>query len=124
MKDRWYVAVFVLQSEVYAPVADPPLFDHQVRLIKASDAEAAYERALFVGRSEEHSYRNASGQEVRWKFLGLHDLVELEKEPQDGSELYSFRSEAQDVFEIVPKEKLTAFFITTMQDQPAREVLK
>ena len=124
MKDRWYVAVFVLHSEVYAPVADAPLFDHQVRLIRASDAEAAYERALFLGRGEEHSYRNADGQEVRWKFLGLHDLVELETEPEDGSELYSFLRDAQGAFEVMPKDKLTVFYVRSMPDQPASQLLE
>ena len=121
--DRWYVAVAVLQSEIQAPVVDPPLFDHQVRLLRAPNAEAAYERALFLGRSEEHSYKNVDGRKVRWKFLGLHDLVELDGDVRDGAEVYSFMLTPEDAFSILPKEKLTVFWLASLPDRPVEELL-
>ena len=121
--NRWYVAVVVMQSEIHAPVADPPLFDHQIRLLRAPNAEAAYERALFLGKSEEHSYKNVDGQKVGWKFLGLHDLIELDGDVRDGTEVYSFMLTLEDAFSIPPKEKLTVFWLASLQDRPVEELL-
>ena len=118
----WYAAVLVLQSEVYSPSPDLPLFDHQIRLVRADNAEAAYERALFIGKSEEQAYTNPIGQEVRWRFLGLHDLVELtELSEFDSAEIYSFRVSAGRQFGVVPKEKLTVFWLEKLPDRPVNE---
>src|SRR5215213_8007920 len=104
---EWYVAVLVLRAVAHAPSPDEPLTDHQVRLIHAVDPESAYQRAMFLGRSEEHTYANTAGHDVSWQFQGLHDLVELPAAPAlDGAEVYSFRLHGSAAFAVMPKEKL------------------
>lgn len=121
---RWYAAVLVLQSEVLAPTSDEPLVDHQIRVILASDPNTAYERALFLGRAEEHTYTNAYGQTVVWKFIGLHDLCELETAGiSDTAEVYSFLTRSDHAWRALPKEQLTVFWSARNQNRDARELL-
>ncbi len=47
----------VLESSILEGWSDPSV-DVQFRLIRAPHAEAAYERALILGRQDEHSYEN------------------------------------------------------------------
>ena len=93
---HWHIAVLVLESSIVDGPSDPSV-DVQFRLIRAPDAEAAYDRALALGRKAEHSYENPYGQTCVWTFKGLKDLQEI---IEDGV--------AED--HVVPKERLTAFF--------------
>ena len=121
---RWYAAVLLLGSEVQSPSADESPVDHQVRLIAAADSEAAYQRALSLGKSEEHSYENAFGQIVRWRFLGLHDLVEFLAPPSEGSEVFSFMASKGTAWLPLPKEKLTVFRLATERETPTDELIR
>jgi hypothetical protein len=117
--DRWYVAVLILECEVLAPSDEGALIDHQLRLIRAADADTAYQRAQFVGRSEETEYKNPDGRQVRWRFRGLHDLTELKaSDITDGVEVYSFRLRAERALEVLPKEQLTVFWLDRLRDTP------
>src|SRR5690348_13603996 len=106
-----YVAVLVLESMIDALSAESPLVDHQIRLVEAVNADSAYERALFLGRSEEHTYTNADGKRVHWAFRGLHDLCELDSAVGDGVEIYSFRRDASDSLPVVAKDRLSVFWL-------------
>jgi hypothetical protein len=122
--DRWYVAVLILECEVLAPIHEEALIDHQVRLIRAADPDVAYQRALFLGRSEETEYENRDGQQVRWRFCGLHDLTELQvSDISDGVELTSFRLRGERALEVLPKEKLSVFWLDKLPDTPVQEWL-
>jgi hypothetical protein len=86
--ERWYVAVAVVASRVDGLPHDP-LVDLQLRLIRATDDEQAYRRAIEVGSRLGHSYRNAEGTEVVWEFRGLRDLRQLDHEElSHGAEVY------------------------------------
>ncbi len=50
----------------------------QYRLVRAADAETAYERALALGRRGQHSYENCNGDTCEWMFAGLEDLREVD----------------------------------------------
>ena len=106
---QWYSAVLVLRSHVGAGSDAEAVLDHQVRLIAAADPEAAYASAIQLGKREEHSYRNAEGQEVRWEFVGLHDLVELIEPPANGAEVYSWLTGHSDQAGVRPKPQLAVF---------------
>ena len=122
--DHWYVAVLLMSTEVARPSGDAPLVDHQIRLIRAPDAEAAYQRALFLGRAEEHEYANRDGDQVRWRFTGLYDLSDLgDHPPGDGVELYSFRAPVAQAWQPMPKERLSIFWEKSGARRVAREVL-
>jgi hypothetical protein len=121
---RWFAAVVVLQSQVGSGWDDEPLLDHQVRLIDAPSAEAAYDQALQLGKQEEHEYRNADGERVRWQFLGLEDLVELLGPPVSGGEIYSWSSTRSDDEPIVPKNQLTVFWLAANAHKRASDLLE
>ena len=121
---RWFIAVLVVASEV-EPGVEGPLVDLQHRLIRATDPDTAHRRALELGALAQHSYRNAAGSEVTWRFAGLHDLREIDDHTLgDGSELYStlVRRDPQQL--AVPKDKLTAFWVETNKHRTARDLLE
>ena len=121
---RWYIAVLVLRAEVMDAPADAALLDHQVRLVRAADAEAAYASALVLGGREEHAYRNADGEEVRRRFAGLSDLDEvLADSLDDGVEVYSWRSRGAPAEAVVRKEELAIFTSAARVDRTAAELL-
>src|SRR5262245_43724060 len=120
----WYVAVLVMESEVDQPTAELPVVDHQVRVIEASDAEAAYERAHFIGRGLEHSYPNSDGRNVHWRFRGLFDLDEISIDDlRDGGEVYSVRLPADRALPVVGKHQLTIFWSRQQRDRSAEALL-
>lgn len=125
MADRWFLALLVVRSRVQSEMPDESLADVQYRLVNASDPEAAYTRALELGRWEGQSYRNDQGQEVRWEFLGLRDLRELsDGQPVDGSEIFSELHRGDPSKLVMPKDKLTVFWLEANRDRTVEEVLE
>jgi hypothetical protein len=106
---RWYTAVLLFQSQVGDAWEDQPLVDHSVRLVRASDPEDAYHKAMAVGEGDEHSYANEAGQQVSWRFLGLHDLDELLDVPAHGSEVHSWLTRGRGEYLVREKGDLTVF---------------
>jgi Domain of unknown function (DUF4288) len=119
---RWYAAELLLQSRVGA-WDDDSRVDHQVRLIRAADAEAAYVRAFKLGRSDEHSYANDAGAVVAWEFLGLGNLVELDATPEDGLEVYSWFTPGPGGAAVRAKDQLTVFALARLGDKTVGELL-
>jgi hypothetical protein len=119
---HWYVAVLVLESSIVEGPPEPSI-DVQFRLIRAPDAESAYERALALGQKAEHSYENPYGQTCAWTFKGLKDLQEvIEDELADGVEVYGFIEDGAAEDHILPKEALTVFQSgAPMEDESDRE---
>ena len=120
----WYVAVLVVASQVGAQSAGEPLIDLQYRLLKASSDEEAHAEAMGLGRQEEHSYPNAEGQTVVWRFVGLHDLRSLDTaDLTHGLEVFSeiIRGDA-DGF-VTPKAKLTCFWAEANKHRRVQDVL-
>ena len=117
---RWYVAVVVVRARIDDEWHDDYLIDHQVRLVQASDAESAHRRALELGKAAEHSYENGDGATVRWEFVGLADLDEIQASAiDDGVEVYSWRARGHPEEAVVPKDKLAVFWLA---DNAHREV--
>lgn len=121
---RWYVAVLIARATVGEGRQDEFLLDHQVRLIRARDAEEAHTRALALGEAQAHSYRNEAGESVLWEFVGLADLDEVQADQlSDGVEVYSWRTRGQPPRAVVPKEKLTVFWHAQNAHRPVRDLL-
>ena len=122
---RWYIAVLVVRSRINYDHKTAPLVDLQFRLIRAGSPEAAYTRALELGRLDEHSYKNADGETVTWDFVGLHDLHEVDdSELSDGVEVYSRIVREDPSLYVVPKERLTVFWVQANKHKTARELLE
>ena len=121
---EWFVAVLLLRAEANELSESDALVDHQVRLVQASSPGEALARAEAYGRAEEHTYRNEAGEQVRWRFLGLHDLVRLDAPPpSDGAELYSWRSAATGALDVVASDELTVFWSEQHGQASARQIL-
>ena len=103
---RWYVAVVVVRARIDDEWHDDywlAFFDQDA----PSDAESAHRRALELGKAAEHSYENGDGATVRWEFVGLADLDEIQAGAiDDGVEVYSWRARGHPEEAVVPKDKL------------------
>lgn len=122
---NWYVAVLIVRCRVEGELPDKPLFDRQVQVLKASDAEAAFQRAMKLGEEENHSYKNGEGKTVAWEFVGLADLCQLlDEQIGDGTEIYSRLDYGNPEMEVVrDKKKLTVFWAEANAKKTARELL-
>ena len=82
---NWYLADLVVQLDVED---DPRRVVHiNSCLVEAHDADEAHDKAMELGREQEHEYPNPSGRRVRVRFLGLRELVEVFEPLEDGAEL-------------------------------------
>lgn len=73
-------------------------FDEQLRLIQAADKKRAFQKAQDIGKKDEEIFFNLQHQPVRWQFIGISELYQL-NEMIDGAELYS-RIEERDNAEV------------------------
>lgn len=121
---RWYAAVLILKGLVGPGWDDERLTERQLRLVRASDADAAYERALALGREAEHEYANEDGEKVRWRFVGLAELVELDDpELRDGSVVLSACTSKDAELLARPREELAVFWTRANAERTARDLL-
>lgn len=63
-------------------------FDEQIRLIEARDEHEALLKSKLLGVREEYSFLNENDEEVKWEFINVTEIYEL-NELKDGMELYS-----------------------------------
>jgi hypothetical protein len=113
---HWFVAVLVFESSL-AEVWSDPRIDIQFRLIHAVDAEAAYQRAVALGKDEEHSYENPYGQTCTWSFKGLKDLQDvIDDQLVDGVEVYGFIQEGSADDHVTTKDCLTVFWTGSIDE--------
>lgn len=117
----WYTAVLCMRARVGDGWQDDFLIDHQVRVVSASDASAAYETALQLGRADEDAYKNGAGETVRWEFVGLESLAEVADAIRSGTEVHSWRTQGNPNASVVAREDLEAF--RPADNRTAREIL-
>jgi len=119
---QWYVAVLVFQCKIDG--VPTGRVDRQIHVISATDHEAAYTKALFLGSRAQHSYPATDGGTVTWEFKGLHELDQILAERlEDGTEIWNQMSN-QDPAELVrEKSSLSVFWIEANQDRIASDVL-
>lgn len=122
---HWYVAKLVMRGQVDDDTSGPWTCDEQVRLIRAMTDEQAYEKALRLGREEEHNYENASGEPVTWSFLGLSNLHGLLSDTiEDGTEITNHITEESEPMTLVrSKEHLAVFWMQRNRHRPVSEII-
>jgi len=84
--ERWFSAKLR-----YAILIEPTglhRYSDSVFVFKSTDFEAAFRRALQIGREQEEEYLNSDGNRVRWKLASVISLDGLQ-ELIDGAEVYS-----------------------------------
>jgi hypothetical protein len=124
---KWFVATIILKCEVDGKPTTPGEWTcvEQIHLIRGSNRNDAYEKALSLGKSQETSYQNAEGKAVTWKFTGLENLEELaSKRVRDGIEVWGriFHTENPEAF-TPEKEGLSVFYEDELLDVTATEIL-
>ena len=109
LKTYWYVATLIVQCSVEGIVTGPWMCDEQIRVLRAADDDAAYEKAMQLGIAEEHTYPNAEGKSVSWTFVGVSDLEMLSTDTiKDGIEIKSRLFHSDDPSRLVQsKDELT-----------------
>lgn len=70
-------------------------FDEQMRWIEADDEQHALSKAETLAQSEEVQFLNKNQNKVVWKFIGLTDLISLEK-VQDKALVFGITHETDD----------------------------
>ena len=107
----WFMAVIVRGAHVEGTLHDERLGDMLYRLVEATDAEGAYERAVELGRAAVDEYDDEDGKRVTLGFLGLADLTEIGPGPlAHGTEVYSQLLHNKPSEMVVgEKEELTVF---------------
>jgi hypothetical protein len=125
MSTTWYVATLILKCEIENDPQIPATCFEQIHLIEARDGDNAYEKALQIGNSVEHSYKNYQGNTVYWEFVGLENLEEIFDETiQDGTEIRSRRLLVEDPLSLVRgKDGLTVFLSDHIRNKTAEEIL-
>jgi hypothetical protein len=128
MKHAWYVATIILKCEVAGEATTPDEWTclQQIHVLRASDRDVAYEKAIMLGKSLEQSYLNAEEQDVTWTFIGLENLEELSKNViRDGTEIWGriFYTQSPDNL-VVEKEGLSVFYIDEIRQLAASEIIE
>ncbi|MES5484932.1 DUF4288 domain-containing protein [Bradyrhizobium sp. INPA03-11B] len=85
--DQWFSTKlrFVVMVE---PIGGDTLNDC-VYLLRATDFDAAFDRALSIGQASQKEYLNAMGQRVQWRFVEVISLDVIRSDNLDGCEVYS-----------------------------------
>ena len=121
---QWYVAEVIVRCRVGKVPKGKTLYDRQIKVLRASTDEVAYERALKLGNAENHSYKNSAGEMVSWEFVGLGNLESLnEKKISDGTEIHSRLERGNPKSEVRQKRDLTVFWAERNKQKTAGELL-
>jgi hypothetical protein len=121
---KWYVAEIIVRCRVGRLSKGKTLYDCQIKVVRAWTDEMAYERALELGKAENHFYKNSVGEKVCWEFLGLGNLESLhENKISDGTEIHSRLQRGNPKSEIRRKRDLTIFWAERNKHETAGELL-
>lgn len=101
---NWYLAKIVFQI-VCGDGKHTPQFDEQLRLVRATDEEAAFQKAVSIGTSEQETFYNQKQQLVQWRFINVTEIYQMSL--IDEAEVHSRISEvdsAEDYISFVHKK--------------------
>lgn len=91
---KTYLVKLMFQIDINDQVKQAQ-FDEQTLLISASDMSAAFQKAKAKGMALQQNFKNANSLEVKWKFIDVIDLFEINKY-KDGDQIYTKTHEAID----------------------------
>jgi len=128
MMQTWYVVTIILKCEIAGEPTIPNEWTclQQIHVIRATDREMAFDKAIEIGKSLEVLYLNEREENVSWAFVGLENLEELSsKVIRDGTEIWGriFLTQSPDAL-VVDKDGLSVFHIDEIRDLTAREILE
>lgn len=105
----WYIAGIMLRFEFEGENKENPNrrstgWENQ-HLIKAENPDAAYKKAIKIGKESESEYINTSGYKVRMIFEGLTTLIAVYENLEDGAEIIWIEHENKAVKSIIKRVK-------------------
>jgi hypothetical protein len=106
---KWYLAKIVYRI-ICGDGNHTPQFDEQLRLIQAEDDMHAFQKARIMGDGQEDNFLNDDKKPVRWEFIDVSDLYQLEAFI-DGLELHSRISEEESAENYIRNIKDRAKFL-------------
>ena len=109
----WYVAQLVIETHIEGQTE--PIYLIESVLFRADSPSHAYEKAMARCDSAEHVYRNKVGGVVRQRYLGIHDLDDLQAQEMEDEQVLHMqvvsRSNQHGSQHLVrSKSELTLFF--------------
>lgn len=126
--NTWFIATIILKCEIEGRPSIPGEWTctQSIYLLRASDRDQAYAKALRLGNSQEVSYKNANAEVVTWKFIGLENIEELSvRNLRDETEIWGRVFHTQDPEAmIVEKSELSVYFNDEIQNMKAEEIIK
>lgn len=90
---NWYLAKIVYRI-ISGDGNHTAQFDEQLRLLHATDARTALEKAERIGVQEAQSFLNIHQETVQWQYLHVTELLRL-SDQVDGAEMYSLIRESE-----------------------------
>jgi hypothetical protein len=84
---NWYLVKLVFRI-ICGDGKHVPQFDEQLRLVRASDEDEAFEKANRIGIREQEEFLSEKQTLVQWKYINVAELYKLSG-LLDGAELYS-----------------------------------
>lgn len=88
-----YLAKIIFQIEIENG-RNLQQFDEQFRIFHAFTPGEAISKAKELGSQEEESFINSNNNLVKWKFIAVSDLIQI-NEIKDGELLYSYTHETE-----------------------------
>ncbi len=89
---NWYITKMVFQIINGSENDNQNQFDEQIRLLNADNAYEAFYKAQKIGLQEEESFLNNNLQAVKWKFIAVKELQQID-DLKNGTELYYYIKE-------------------------------
>ena len=74
---RWFAAVLLFESMHPKEQRMRKLFELQVRLVRASSEQSAWDQVNEIGKDQQHSFANVYDNKVEWVLREVVDVVEL-----------------------------------------------
>lgn len=111
MNEKWYIAELV--EEFRSADSDTSLIHINSTLVRSVDPENAYLKALRFGENLNREYRNTEGVLVRVRFRGLHELIEIYEDLEDGAEIMFVEKEEiseQDIEQLIKRKSQLLVF--------------
>jgi|SRR6187549_3170001 len=86
----WYSAKLLFEATVDGVREPNAVCEESIRVLLSETEGSARAKAEGLGKAGEHEYLNESGQTVRWVFISVLEVQELdETELTDGTEVFS-----------------------------------
>ncbi|MGP1517738.1 MAG: DUF4288 domain-containing protein [Ottowia sp.] len=88
---KYYFFVSILyRSSIDGESGESDLWEEQIIAIRAYSESEAHEKAMKFALSQEYSYFNENGENVRWEFHKIERIFFVESEKiEDGTEVFS-----------------------------------